>query len=404
MRNGGGENSWSCPLVMGHLEIQPDGDVFACCASGTAVPFGNLHKDSLEEIFDGQSRREFVTNFQQGKGFLNPHCHYCKLNEEKSLPSPRVEESDRWTRKGLKDTYSEPFGKIVSLGIRFSNLCNFACRTCKPSASTAWIKDAKFLNPSGNYKKIIAAPKSSPLVDQVVPLLKAGLERIYFAGGEPLLEVEHYELLELIVKDYPKLALEYDTNLSILNLGKKNVLELWEKCENLYISVSLDGFGRKGEYIRSGLDWDELLKNLEAVKESCPKAKIGTNFVLNNYNVIHVLEYLQFLREEDSPLLNAEVNFTICEEPTWLAPSQLPRKIKDQISQLYEAYLSDENSTHKVGIKRYLDYLREPAKNPNPTFKLFRRHTKALDILRSQSFEETFPELSTIFGQMEIDD
>jgi organic radical activating enzyme len=55
------------------------------------------------------------------------------------------------------------------------------------------------------------------------------LERIYFAGGEPLIMEEHYRLLnELVKRKMFHVNLVYNSNFSKLAYKDQNVLEIWK--------------------------------------------------------------------------------------------------------------------------------------------------------------------------------
>lgn len=368
------KEKWDCPLIHGHLEVQPDGMVFPCCASLTPKALGNLHDSSLEELWAGDERKKVTQAFKEGLGKEVDHCQFCVLQEKRHLKSERVKESERWQAKGLSRKENSP--GPISLGIRFSNLCNFSCRTCRPSASTSWFKDAKFINPKGVYKKIESSARENPLGRQVAKLLDKGLERLYFAGGEPLLEKDHYQLLEEIIAKGNAVQLEYDTNLSTLVLGDYDVIEMWKKIENVIVSVSLDGFGEKGEYLRKGMDWEMILKNLERIRKECPHVKIAVNYVLNNYNVFHLKDFKAML-DRESLFKEVIFNLSYCEDPEFLDIKVLPKILKDKLEK--ELILFPEA----------VAYLKSDSKEI--PLEKFRSQVKLLDFLRGESFQKVFP-------------
>jgi hypothetical protein len=111
---------------------------------------------------------------------------------------------------------SLPRVNMAFLDVRFSNVCNFSCRTCGPSYSTAWYRYAQNV-PSDLVRRPAAGPG---LLAQVEPLLDS-VEQIYFAGGEPTLIREHYEILErLIAMGRTDVRLSYSTNFSTFTFGR----------------------------------------------------------------------------------------------------------------------------------------------------------------------------------------
>ena len=97
--------------------------------------------------------------------------------------------------------------------------------------------------------------------DQLEPHFDT-VERIYFAGGEPLMMEEHYRILKRLIKmGRSEVVLIYNTNLSTLNLKKDSVLDLWPQFDRVVIEASLDGSGERGEFVRKGLVWEEWKEN-----------------------------------------------------------------------------------------------------------------------------------------------
>ena len=81
-----------------------------------------------------------------------------------------------------------------------------------------------------------------------------GLEEIYFAGGEPLIMEEHYRILKkLDERKMYHVRLKYNTNFSQMTFKKLDVMEIWNRFESVKIGASLDGMGKRGEYLRNCL-------------------------------------------------------------------------------------------------------------------------------------------------------
>ena len=74
-----------------------------------------------------------------------------------------------------------------------------------------------------------------------------------------------YWILEYLIEmDKRDIIIEYNTNLSMLknNKLKLNVVDYWEQFNNISIRASLDGRGKRAEYIRHGTDWEVIEENL----------------------------------------------------------------------------------------------------------------------------------------------
>ena len=79
---------------------------------------------------------------------------------------------------------------------RFSNVCNFKCRSCGPELSSGWAKDHTKRNELLGYpidvKDLTKPDRLAMLWEQIEPSFPY-VEEIYFAGGEPLIMEDQME-------------------------------------------------------------------------------------------------------------------------------------------------------------------------------------------------------------------
>ena len=384
--------NWQCPLPYVHLEIQPTGDVFVCCHSIEPKMIGNLHQETLKEIWMGSERKKYEEAFNKNSGDQLEHCRSCKKLEDENGISGRQRESIRWKH----DQETKKLKGPKSLAIRYSNLCNMKCRTCKPSTSTAWFSDAKKLNPNLRLEKLSAAPSSSQISDQIEWFLRNGLEKIYFAGGEALLEQDHYKTLKKIVELNPEIEVTYDTNFSILSLGEHDVLQYWNSLKNLTVSASIDGVEEKCEYLRSGLKWKDFEQNWNRIKKEAPRANIKIHYTVSLYNIIHFLDFITIATELGYIEDEYNLDIGLCEDPIWLNIRSLPKEIKENIKFLYQEFLNTQlGSVHKNSINEILFYMQKDY--DLKYFIAFSAFTKKLDKLRNEKFSLAFPKTYNLY-------
>jgi radical SAM protein with 4Fe4S-binding SPASM domain len=380
-----------CVIPFLHLEIQPTGDVSVCCFSNQPTFLGNLHKQDLMEIWNSEGAQNIRHLFLNGQGTKNSHCQGCFKQEDLGMQSRRMRENENWQHHLESSLKSN--GEILtpqSIAIRFSNLCNLACRTCKPATSTAWFQDAKFLNPKGKYFKLSSTPEGKSLTDQVKPLIKT-LSHIYFSGGEPLLEQEHYQLLKLVADINPDINVTYDTNLTVLGLGDKSVFEHWPRLNRLFVSASCDGHGAKGEFIRRGFSWKTFLDNWKEVKLRAPNAHQHMNFTLGIYNSFSVLDFLDEVQKLGLFAQIENLDISLVEEPAWQSLPALPPEMKIEVEKRYLNYLDKNPHPHLIRkLKDAIAFMKGSDKSD--LLPRFRSFTQKLDILRGEDFPTLFPE------------
>jgi hypothetical protein len=93
------------------------------------------------------------------------------------------------------------------------------------------------------------------------------VEEVYWVGGEPLMYEQHWRYMKRIVElgDGPKLYARYNTNLSRVQYrGVDLYRDILSNVRDWQICASLDGTNEIGEYIRTGLDYQQFCGNFEA--------------------------------------------------------------------------------------------------------------------------------------------
>lgn len=83
----------TCKIGLFGSVVFSNGDVGFCPCSDTHAKLliGNIHENSLEEIFSGKKRREFLDSFSKGK--MHPHCAKCGFYQpitKEDLATPQL--------------------------------------------------------------------------------------------------------------------------------------------------------------------------------------------------------------------------------------------------------------------------------------------------------------------------
>jgi hypothetical protein len=128
-------------------------------------------------------------------------------------------------------------------------------------------------NPKNNWmRNDIRAQISEFQENQVEAEFAAAVERheveeIYWVGGEPLMYEQHWRYMKRIVElgDGPGLYARYNTNLSRISYRGVDLFgDILKNVRDWQICASLDGTNEIGEYIRTGLDYEQFCRNFES--------------------------------------------------------------------------------------------------------------------------------------------
>ena len=289
------ENESFCMLPWIHLHAYPDGRAYPCCFAFDPYPVGDLNKQSLKEVWDGEKMREMRLRMLSGK--KSRECMKCYDQEKSGFFSLRLSSNKHFGHHvGLVDA-TKPDGSVDFVmkywDIRFSNLCNMACRSCGTWFSSNWYEDHKKLTGAPpNHAKIMRVGRSTnDLWEQMLESFEH-TEQFYFAGGEPIIMEEHYRILkELDKRKMYHVRLIYNTNFSRTKFKDIDVFELWNKFDSVSIGASLDAEGPRGELMRKGTVWEYIVANRKRMMEVCPNVDFYISATVGLINSLHIPDF-----------------------------------------------------------------------------------------------------------------
>ena len=229
----------------------------------------------------------------------------------------------------------------VSWDYRFSNLCNFKCRTCGDMLSSSWETEQKqhnmvdHANSKNNWmvpqvRQQITQFQDTQIEAEFSEAVEAhSVEEIYWVGGEPLMYEQHWRYMKRIVElgDGPKLYARYNTNLSRINYRGTDLFhDILSHIRDWQICASLDGTNKIGEYIRTGLDYEQFKRNFEhGLEYATNPRQMRIDFTLTLPGMFEV-DAIQRLAETYGVQLLAKVIFSFSPDII-MSPLALPRHI-----------------------------------------------------------------------------
>lgn len=399
------ESKTFCMLPWMHMHAFPDGRAYPCCLSDYWHPVGDLRKNTMAEVWNQDAYKTMRKNMLEDKPCKE--CTKCYEQEKHGAFSMRNDSNRNYGHliKETNDTHADgthPDFKIRYWDVRFSNLCNFSCRSCGPIFSSNWYNDhVKLYNRKPDVlgrdmaRVEYTTGDEDDMIAQMMPHVPY-LEQVYFAGGEPLIMKEHYFLLEkLIEAGKTDIRLQYNTNFSELHFKDKHVFEYWKHFKNVSVGASLDGMGTQAELIRRGTDWRQTVSNRERMMKEVPHVDFYVSSTVSSMNVLHVLDFHKAWTELG--LINAkDWNINICQSPEWYRIDIFPEEFKQRV--IYPAYeehiawLDPQDSLRRAttGYQSLLSLMR--GNDGTQHWSRFVEEIAVLDRLRGEDFWSTFPE------------
>jgi radical SAM protein with 4Fe4S-binding SPASM domain len=400
-----------CALPWVHLNIIPNGKVYHCCMTTDYKTFaGDLNTQTIEEVWNGdfmKNLRKQMINGEEPKA-----CSKCFESERSSGTSTRLNHNKFYKSK-LNEIpiITEASGHVDKVDLkywdfRFSNLCNYKCRTCGPDFSSAWIPDAEKMGWKVNEenKKVleIKSVNQQTNLDFVKKYINT-VEKIYFAGGEPLLMDEHWQILDMLdqAQRY-NVILTYNSNLSKLVYKDKNVLDYWRKWgRRIWLWPSIDEIDERSELIRSGTNWPNVEANLKAAVGL--KIHIKPSITVSIMNVFRIPEIIQrmidigVIRQEDENWNNFHLN--VVEYSERFRVGIMNDTFKAKTRKKLEDFIVTYKEKYGVDIKDKFLHLFWHLEKPSDLHLIedFKVFTNYMDELRNENTWETIPELKEAF-------
>jgi hypothetical protein len=341
-----------------HTYLSPQTERRICCASrepaqnfvqyiDTKSGTGQYIPITLDEHWNGEHMKSVRRRMMGGEE--TPECEVCHnklLNTDvyrsyfNQLFNHKYEEAMAST-----DATGYTTMKPVSWDYRFSNLCNFKCRTCGDMLSSSWEAEARqhgtinWDDSKNNWmipeikEKITAFQDSQIEAEFSQAVEEHRIEEIYWVGGEPLMYEQHWRYMKRIIElgDGPRVYARYNTNLSRTNYRGVNLFkDILANIRDWQVCASIDGTGAIGEYIRTGLDYNVFLENFqEGLQHARNRRQMRLDFTLTLPGLFEIENMQNLAKELDVDIL-AKVIFSFSPNIIF-SPLAMPRRILDRV-------------------------------------------------------------------------
>ena len=406
------ESEAFCVIPWMHMHPWPDGRVFTCCLSELDSPVGNLNEQTLEEVWNGDELKKFRLDMLNHKKLSN--CNRCyeqeshghttlrqRSNSEYIMMENNVHGTDQF--EAVKDTHEDGAVDGVNMtymDIRFSNICNMRCRSCGPDLSSQWFNDAV----DSEFNKTPTQPihqikkGTADFLSTFDPYLDT-VEKIYWAGGEPLIMDEHWYIMNKLVemgrtKQTTPMRIYYNTNFSKLTYKGHDAIELWKNFESIGIGASIDASGKRGEYLRKGTIWKDIVANRQRLHDEAPE--LNDFHVSCTVSIFNALTITDFFRElVDTNFITIEgfaVNILLGQ--AFQRATVMPKHLREEAQQKIDVLLEEIKGKDRLGRTTSTFNAFRSFLDGDDTYltSQFLASTKEMDRFRKEDFFDVHPE------------
>ena len=345
---------FSCARITNDIAINYLGEIDACCIRSESISSGiNIHSNTVDKYRQSDYHKKLAESTDWPKG-----CELCKEEEEIGISSMRISR-DKDDRKNLH--------------INIGNLCNSDCIMCKPVLSTKIAArlhkhpDSSGANATDPYhgQRSLWQDQSSRknLLEAI-----SNTDDLVISGGEPMLDPSLWKILA---------AAKSETKVRIITNGScyltDDKADLLKRFSKIFITTSIDATGLTYEWVRQGLRWQQLLKNLVRLK-SIPWITTTSSAVVQAHTISDLPNLLDF-----SNRINLNIYYSFLANPKILRPNNAPLWVlEDTLSKLKEMDNSDDLSKILTDCIANHDPLRSDQ---------LRDYTRYLNAHRSHEFD-----------------
>ena len=397
------------------LATREDGAVKVCCRS---LPVGFIQDSTLEEIWNNDAMQEVRKKVLCGE---RPDvCKPCFDLEDQGVESLRQRHINGVIPEARINLYPDTeFKEIMpftfpTMEIKLNNLCNLKCRMCNPLDSTNW-KDWDVVVPFYKKENNYLVPTIEKLVDTpgkyIGPFddtdnwwasfekLLPHFRRVEFAGGEPLMDPQHYKILDMLKPYGANIELKYATNGTTLGISKgRTIHDYWPSFRSVAVNVSLDGINDVYNYIRSNSNFSEVEANIREIQTIPNVSRVVGAFTAQAGNILQAAECIDYFINK----LNIVFYSHRVSHPNVLSAQVLPAELKSvAIKRLEEV---SQRVSNFANVKKYpileqitqrqiqdnINYLQ--AKDLSHLWPEFIEFNRKLDATRGQDLFKVVPE------------
>lgn len=253
-------NKAICTYPFESAQISMEGDVYVCCPPWCrSYSFGNIYKQSFDEIWNGQRAKDFR------KQFINEDYKFCDLNL-----------CVKDCSKTIVPTETAP--KPKTFIFCYDATCNVKCIFCR---SCHQKQDLSYFNDN---------------MDNIINDMLENAENVVLSGvGEALFSPHSRKLIKRISEIFP------DIKFSLISNGilcdEENLKELGIINKLISVTISLHAVNKEtyDKLVING-NFDKVKENLKFISTLKQNRKLDNfilNFVVNAYNYKEMADYIK---------------------------------------------------------------------------------------------------------------
>jgi sulfatase maturation enzyme AslB (radical SAM superfamily) len=369
-----------CLAPWSNLEILPTGSILPCCKFQIAdyPQKFNITSNTIKEYMASDTLAEIKNDFLHGQWPRG--CERCRIEESNNIKSKRELDRERWAEH--YNNYDLEKDNLLTLSFALGNVCNLKCIICGPHASSLWSKEYKDIY--GIEIQSIESFRKEAIDD--LANHAPNLVHMDIHGGEPFLanKLQHRQLLDKLIDNNQaqSVTIHYTSNGTIW--PDLEWIERWKYFKEVDIQLSIDGVGKKFEYIRYPADWNVLQQNVQKylqLEKQNSNFRLSVSHTVSAFNILYLDEFVTWCKQTGLP------------EP-WMGKLHNPQQLRPTVwpGQTRQFIVDKLQQSSYSNIHAWANLLK--TSDDSQQFCEFQHFVKTHDQYRNLDFKQVFPELA----------
>jgi wyosine [tRNA(Phe)-imidazoG37] synthetase (radical SAM superfamily) len=337
-----------CRWPLSHISIDVYGNIRPCCAwelrdynkARPEQPAFNINRQPLREYLTSPFYVELKDQMLKNQWGLG--CNDCIEEQKNGVEGTR--------ESGLKFEYKTDFA-IEDMEVKFGNLCNQGCIMCSPMNSSVLEQESiKYQTKKSNLvwhldNKDKTGIDTIPWFENAerfreVVEWASRCKTVKFRGGEPT--VNNY--LQQFLDELSKLTTEVEI---FINTNAHTFTEKLErslgKFDNVWIELSIDGYGTLNEYVRWPNSWSKLESNVDRML-AMPNTRVSVSSTVQLMNVGEMEPLVLWTKQRDI----RELLVNVVWYPDYFQPCLASERRKDAYRNMAEKHQSQQFDLKRI--------------------------------------------------------